>query len=563
MINLANLFKPLPPKPVTLAPDEVNRRYKIFRWQEAMAMTLGYGIFYVCRLAFSATKKSLIDGNWYSSREIGWVGSAMLFAYAFGKITNGFLADRANLRRFMGFGLFVSALMNFIVGWHVPALMLVVVWFINGFAQATGASASVVAISRWYPKKERGTFYGIFSMSNNFGEALAYILTSVVMVYAAKWFDIAPIEKLFHYLGTWFVSTPPTVEGHYGNGAGWRSGFWGASLLGVLGVFIIMKFFRDSPESEGLPPVQVWAKEPLDAAEKAAAGDVSKGQKIALRNWAIWMIALSGAFFALTRYAIIDWGLFFLQVKKGYAGPTAAVVIAVNSVVGGFASAACGYVTDRFFHGRRNGLALVAGIMNAVALALFVFGPADCLWIDVVAMVLFGIAVGVLLTFLGGLMAVDIAPRVAAGAALGIAGLGNYIGAGIGSIVNGYLIKPIADVAKMQPDGSYLLADGTRIIATTAEKIAGNGSWLLQDGNTVPQAVIEKGTKLLSDGSLLLDNGKLIGPDGSVVNRFYDFTVNLFGHSYTIDWIAVFWIGMAVLSVLCALSVWRVRREEA
>lgn len=563
MFNPLKLFSPLPPKPVTLAPDEIDRRYRAFRWQEAMAMTLGYGIFYVCRLAFSATKKSLIDGNWYSSKEIGWVGSAMLFAYAFGKIANGFLADRANLRRFMGFGLFVSALMNFIVGWHVPAMALVVVWFVNGFAQATGASASVVAISRWYPKRERGTFYGIFSMSNNFGEALAYVLTSVVMVYAAKWFDVAPIEKLFHYLETWFVSTPPTVEGHYGNGAAWRSGFWGAAFLGALGVMLIMKFFRDSPESEGLPPVQAWAKEPPDAAEKAAAGDINKGQKIALRSWAIWMIALSGGFFALSRYAIIDWGMFFLQVKKGYAGTTAAMVITVNSIVGGFASAACGYVTDRFFGGRRNGLALVAGIMNVVALSLFMFGPAGRVWVDVVAMVLFGIAVGVLLTFLGGLMAVDIAPRVAAGAALGIAGLGNYIGAGLGSITSGYLIKRIADPAKMLADGSYLLADGTRIVATAAEKLAGKAGWALQDGTTVAREAIESGAKVLSDGSLLLKSGKLIGADGTVVNRFYDFTVNIFGQSFTIDWIAVFWIGMATLSVLCALSVWRVRRDEA
>ena len=555
-------FSPAPAKPVTMSPAEIDRRYKTFRWQEAMAMTLGYGIFYVCRLAFSATKKSLIDGNWYSSSEIGWVGSSMLFAYAFGKVVNGFLADRANLRRFMGIGLFVSALMNFIVGWHVPAIMLAVVWFINGFAQATGASASVVAISRWYPKKERGTFYGIFSMSNNFGEALAYVLTSVVMVYAAKWFDKAPIENLYHYLGTWFVSTPPTVDGHYGNGAAWRSGFWGASFLGVLGVLLILKFLRDSPESEGLPPVHVWAKEPPDAAEKAAAGDVNKGQRIALRNWAIWMIAFSGGFFALSRYAIIDWGMFFLQVKKGYAGPTSAVVITINSIVGGFSSAASGYVTDRFFHGRRNGLALVAGLMNVVALSLFVFGPADCLWVDVLAMVLFGIAVGVLLTFLGGLMAVDIAPRVAAGAALGIAGLGNYIGAGIGSIVSGYLIKRIPDPAKMLADGSYVLADGTHVVATVAEKMAEGGGWLLSDGTNVAHGIIEKGAKVLEDGSLLLKNGKLIGPDGADINRFYDFTVNLFGQSCTIDWIAVFWIGMALLSVLCALSVWKVRPRQ-
>ena len=61
-------------------------------------MLFGYAIFYVCRLAFSATKKSMIEQGVYSAREIGYVGSAMLIAYAIGKIVNGVLADRANIR---------------------------------------------------------------------------------------------------------------------------------------------------------------------------------------------------------------------------------------------------------------------------------------------------------------------------------------------------------------------------------------------------------------------------------------------------------------------------------
>lgn len=495
---------------------EIDRKYKIFRWQEVGAMTVGYGIFYVCRLAFSATKKSLIDGNWYTSQEIGWVGSAMLFAYAFGKITNGFLADRSNLKRFMGFGLFVSALMNFVVGWYIPACLLVVVWFVNGFAQATGASASVVAISRWYPKRERGTFYGIFSMSNNLGEALAYVLTSVIMVWAGGCFD----------------ADPQIVDGRLGNGAAWRSGFWGAAALGFIGVAIIAKFFRDSPESEGLPPVQEWANEPMDSAEKAAAGDVNKGQRIALRSWAVWMIALSGGFFAMSRYAIIDWGMFFLQVKKCYSGPDAAMVITINSIVGGVSSAACGFLTDRFFGGRRNGFALVAGLLNIAALSLFMFGPAGHLWVDVLAMVMFGLAVGVLLTFLGGLMAVDIAPRVAAGAALGIAGMGNYIGAGLQSIFSGYLIKSLPETVQTIQLGL--------------------------DEFGKDQGVM----KILADGSRLMPSGEWIGADGTAINRFFDSTFSVCGHQFTVDWIAIFWIGAAALSVLCALSVWNARPKN-
>jgi OPA family sugar phosphate sensor protein UhpC-like MFS transporter len=56
-------------------------------------------------------------------------------------------------------------------------------------------------------------------------------------------------------------------------------------------------------------------------------------------------------------------------------------------------------------------------------------------------MVLFGIAIGVLICFIGGLMAVDIVPRSASGAALGIVGIASYIGAGLQDIASGWLIE--------------------------------------------------------------------------------------------------------------------------
>jgi OPA family sugar phosphate sensor protein UhpC-like MFS transporter len=55
-------------------------------------------------------------------------------------------------------------------------------------------------------------------------------------------------------------------------------------------------------------------------------------------------------------------------------------------------------------------------------------------------MVLFGTAIGVLICFLGGLMAVDLVPRKASGAALGVVGMASYAAAGIQDIVSGVLI---------------------------------------------------------------------------------------------------------------------------
>ena len=51
-----------------------------------------------------------------------------------------------------------------------------------------------------------------------------------------------------------------------------------------------------------------------------------------------------------------------------------------------------------------------------------------------------GVAIGVLISFIGGLMAIDLVPRKATGAALGIVGMASYAAAGIQNIVSGLLL---------------------------------------------------------------------------------------------------------------------------
>ena len=70
---------------------------------------------------------------------------------------------------------------------------------------------------------------------------------------------------------------------------------------------------------------------------------------------------------------------------------------------------------------------------------LFLFGG-DSKWVIITSRVLFGIAIGVLISFLGGLMAIDLVPRKATGAALGIVGLASYAAAGIQNIITGLLL---------------------------------------------------------------------------------------------------------------------------
>ena len=431
-----------------------DKRYAVARVRQVAAMLFVYATFYVCRLAFSASKKVMIEQGAYTPAEIGYVGSAMLFAYAIGKIINGFIADRVNVKKFIMFGLFVSALANFLVGFHIPALMLAVIWFVNGLSQASGAPCCVVALSRWWPKEKRGTYYGIWSCSNNLGEVLAYIVSAGIVVWVGK---------------------------QFGPDWAWKSCFWGATAFGLIGITAAFFFFGNSPEDEGLPPVREEGSGKREEG-KGTGEDVSSGQRIAITTLAVWLVALAGGFFAASRYAVIDWGMFFLQVKKGYTEGGAATIVSINSIVGAVSSALSGIISDRFFKSSRKELAISAGVMNIAALAMFMLVPGRHVWLDVTAMVLFGFAVGILLTFLGGLMAVDYVPKCASGAALGIAGMGNYIGAGLQSIVSGYLVDRTED--------------GTATLIGTT-----------------------------------------------------------FQNGYTLDYLAVFWIGMATLSVLCVLAV--------
>ena len=405
--------------PVTVAPDKQEKVWKRLRTETFIAFTLSYALYYVCRLSLGVMKQPIIDAGLMNATQLGIVGACLYWSYAVGKLVNGFLADGANIKRFMAVGLVISAAANLTMGvLGVSAIEggitnavlfggFAVCWALNGWAQSMGAPPAIVGLSRWFPLRIRGTYYGFFSASHNIGEALSFLF--VGMLVAA---------------------------------AGWRWGFFGAALAGALGVALILLFMRDTPESSGLPPIEVLSgevlqKDTLSAQEKRA--HTSRMQKTVLRNPGIWILAFASAFMYMSRYAINEWGTIFLQEAKGYDLAGAAAIIAINPIFGVIGTVVSGWLTDYAFKGDRKWTALMAGILESVALALFLFGGPSR-WLNITAMVLFGIAIGVLISFLPGLMAIDLVPREASGAAIGITGIASYAAAGIQMVVTGLLL---------------------------------------------------------------------------------------------------------------------------
>lgn len=136
-------------------------------------------------MGLSVVKKPLIDGGIFTVEELGIIGSAFFYAYAFGRFTNGFLADHSNIKKLFPLGLLVSAIINLAMGFTILFWMWIVLWGLNGWFQGFRSTSSVVALSQWFSNRERGRYYGIWSTAHSLGEGLTYVGTATLVSFLA------------------------------------------------------------------------------------------------------------------------------------------------------------------------------------------------------------------------------------------------------------------------------------------------------------------------------------------------------------------------------------------
>ena len=394
-------------------PEKEDRKYRHLRLQTLIAAIIGYSLYYICRISLSVVKQPLIDSGTLTAAQLGGIGAALLFTYAVGKFVNGFMADYCNIKRFMATGLVVSAFINLVMGltglWESAAgisnialfLFFAIIWGMNGWAQSMGSAPAVITLSRWFPLNKRGTYYGFICATPSLGEFLSFL----------------------------YIGALVTVFG-------WQWGFIGAAAAGIAGAVIIAVFMHDNPESKGLPPVEVINKEKFDLLRRKS---IKQSQKQVLLTSGIWIIAISSAFLYICRYAINGWGVLFLQKVKEYPLETATQLIAVYSLLGVVGTVFSGWISDTLFRGKRMVPAILFGILGTGGLLLFLYGD-NTMLTNITALVACGLSIGILMSLIGGIMAIDIVPRRGTGAALGIVGIANYISAGIQDISTGLLI---------------------------------------------------------------------------------------------------------------------------
>ena len=409
--SIISFFRSGPDKPRLVGgPPVMDRLYARKRLSVFVSVTLGYGLFYTTRINFSVVKKPLLDAGILSATQMGLVGSALLLVYSVGKLVNGFLADRCNIARFMSTALLLSALVNIALGFNTLFVVFLVLWALNGWFQSVGSAPSVVALSHWFGRKERGTRYGLWSASHSIGEGITFAGTAALV---AAW--------------------------------GWRWGFFGPGLVCLIAALVLYRTIADRPQTLGLPSIGEYKNEP----EPEPGESIGSFQRQVIAHPGVWMLAAANAFLSVARYGMSNWGPLYLSLAKDYPGAAAGSLLAIYPLAEIAGSVTSGYVSDKWFKARRNAPALIYGLLEIASLLALYLIPPGHRWLDAAALAVFGFALGGLLVYLGGLMAIDLVSRKAAGAAMGLVGLLTYIAAAVQDTLSGYLI----DASRIVVDG--------------------------------------------------------------------------------------------------------------
>jgi len=394
-------------KPRLKDPEQVNAIFKRKRLAVMSAITIGYAFYYTCRLALSVVKKPLLDAGIFTAADLGNIGSAFLYTYAFGKFFNGFISDYLNMKKVLPAVLILSALINLIMGKVLLLGLWILLWGINGWFQGFGSPGSVVSMSQWFSNNERGRFYGIWSTAHSMGEGLTFLLTAALV-----------------------------------SALGWRAGFYGPGFFCLFVAVPMYLALADRPQTLGLPSVADWRNDHGDVVHAVNGQEptIAQSQRQIFKMVPIWILGLASATMYVTRYAINSWGILYLQETKQYSLVEAGGVLGLNTIAGIAGCVTYGFISDKLFHARRPPATLIFGVLEVVALLIIFALPLENPVLLTAAFALYGFTLSGILAAVGGLFATDIAPKRVAGAVMGFIGVFSYLGAAVQEQISGYLI---------------------------------------------------------------------------------------------------------------------------
>jgi len=403
---------PVSSAPLPVARLDYQQQFPSYRyWRVRMLATslVGYAIFYFVRTNISVALPVMEKSLHESKENLGFVLTVGGVVYGISKFINGFLGDRANPRYFMALGLFLCAIMNVFFGLSSSIAMLALFWFLNNWAQGMGFPPCAKTMGYWFSPRERSTTFGIWHTGHTMGAALVSVLTGYLIKY-------------------------------WGN---WRLCFFVPAGLAVLGSLMILASLRDTPESMGLPPVELYkgeqTEQELEAEIEAAQPYWKIVWDMVLTSKFMWIISVANFLVYTLRYAAVFWGPTMLQELK-HVTPAASGWMQFSFEIAGMVSALIsGYVADHWFGGRAGRVCAIA--MAAMAAIVYVFWklPPGHAALTTTCYIAMGFMVYIPQMLIAAI-AMNLGTKRAAAAAVGLTGILGYASTAVSGFGVGFIV---------------------------------------------------------------------------------------------------------------------------
>jgi OPA family glycerol-3-phosphate transporter-like MFS transporter len=372
----------------------VARQYPRYRWRVFESAFVAYATFYIVRNNFAPVSKEIGAALHYDNSMIGDILAGTAIAYGLGKLVMGYFADRSDARKYAAAGMLLTAALNFIFGATTHYWTHLFLWTLNGFAQGMGYGPCTRGLSHWYSVKERGAIFGVWNISHNIGGGIAGFLAAKC---AEHW--------------------------------GWASAFYVPGVIATLCAFYLYWRMRDTPQAEGLPPVEEYKNdyppdERGDHEKELSARELLF--KYILPNRMLWVLSIANIFVYIARYAMVDWGPTYLKEVKGASLAQGGFSTLVIEFAGAAGMLTMGWLSDRL-GGRRARVSVMAMIPLLVAFAAIRVTPKGMLWLDMTLFAVIGFFVYTPVMF-SGVMSLDLTTKKAVGTAAGFVGFFGYVG---------------------------------------------------------------------------------------------------------------------------------------
>lgn len=256
---------------------------------------VGYLAMYLIRKNFNVAQNDLIETYGLSKTELGMIGLSFSLTYGVGKTALSYFIDGKNTQKMVPLLLIASSIAMTGFGMSlgsgsVSLALMMMCYGLSGLFQSGGGPSSYSTVTKWTPRKLRGSSLGLWNLSHNVGGALA----ATVALFGA--------HELFggHVVGMFLF--PSAV----------------ALAIGAVGMMI----GSDSPEAYGLGTAEeLFCEQPSEEDRFASTHQLTRFElfvKFVIKNPIIWVLCFANVFLYTVRIGIDQWSTVYAVQSLGF-----------------------------------------------------------------------------------------------------------------------------------------------------------------------------------------------------------------------------------------------------